>query len=220
MKCSVSVFLLLFLSLICLSSVFLFPKIEPKHPAAIVAENFTAKEKPIAIHVDYTSYDMAINHLLHFEPFSPDIYVENNRNYIGHGHLIKSNESFLQPISSDIGLELLKKDFHANVKFVSKRYNLFGNQALALGLMAFNRGVGNTCSGCIDSLLMFKRKFPHVLLNQNWRDALFACWASFDSFMGNPHRLLILRREFEIALFFSDNLLQTHNDYEQENSYN
>jgi hypothetical protein len=156
------------------------------------------------ISLDPVSFNLAISHIMATESFSPDIYTENNHLFIGYGHMIRQGESFSPPISQQQALDLLIDDFNKHMIPAASRYHLFGNQALAIGMMAYNRGVTATCSGCIDELLSLYKNDPLIAQSPAWCNDLKNCWSSFVMFNGKPHRLLIARRQFELSMFFSN----------------
>lgn len=154
--------------------------------------------------IDQVSWNIAVQHIMASESFSADVYVENGRSFIGYGHMIRPNEQFSAPINQDVALQLLEDDFSSHLVPAASRYNLFGNQALAIGLMAYNRGVASTCSGCLDEFLSMYKINPLISQSPSWRNDIRSCWLSFVNFNGAPHRLLVARRNFEIDLFFSN----------------
>jgi len=153
--------------------------------------------------VDTVSWFLAVNHLVSVEGFSPMPYIENNSLYVGHGHKILPADSFSYPISESDARSIAEHDLMLNVVFVANKYNLYGNQALAVGLMAYNRGVGNTCADCMHDFLSDFSNNPDLFFSSQWRSGLSLCWLSKDLFMGKPHNLLSIRRNYELNLFFS-----------------
>lgn len=166
---------------------------------------FSHSHTPVII-IDNTSWLLAVDHIKHHETLSVEPYEESGRFYVGYGHQIRKGETFQLPMSEELAEKILLEDLSQNISATAGRYNLFGNQALALGLMAYNRGASATCSGSLNDLLRMLLQSKDIFSDPQWRKRLSDCWMSYNRFNGKPHTLLTQRRRFELDLFFSPNL--------------
>lgn len=102
----------------------------------------------------YSLSQSALNLLKQLEWFSPVVYLcPAGKPTIGYGHVVKSNERFLRPITQAEGEALLRGDCETAETYINATaagkgslnggYTLTQNQYDALVLLVFNIGVAN-----------------------------------------------------------------------------
>lgn len=170
-------------------SVVIFPK---THLKETLKETETRK---CAVVIDGTDWHSSVSHIKQTESFQPIQYQLGNYWYIGYGHQIKSGECWEQ-ISESQATEILENDLLRMIHYVSSRYDVTGNQSLALGMLFYNVRHSSICSSVLDSEL---KKGPKCWDEDKMRES----WAKLCRFNGKEHPGLRARREFEIRLFFS-----------------
>jgi lysozyme len=100
----------------------------------------------------YSLSKTGLNLLKQSEGFSAVVYLcPAGKPTIGYGHVVKSNESFKQPISTELGEALLRADCETAGNYINATaagkgslngsYQLTQNQFDALVLLVFNIGV-------------------------------------------------------------------------------
>jgi hypothetical protein len=173
----------------------------------------TAKERaPIMcnrVQIDCTTHNMAVKHLMEHEGFAAFPYEQNKNRYIGYGHQISSERSFLnQGITLEHARELLTRDLEHCVLVANREFDLFGNRALAVGMLIFNTGLSGMKWWKPDGVTREMTTLCRLLIIQKDRvltekeqSDLRNSWLSFDKFRGQPHRKLKERREFEVKIY-------------------
>lgn len=153
--------------------------------------------------IDNTTWLLATDHIRKHESFSQYAYNEKDKWYIGYGHQITAGEYFHEPLQLEHAEEMLKNDLFFYISDASERYRLFADQALAVGMIAYNIGSARVNNGRIGNLLRMYALDKNVYTQPQWRKQLSDCWSSYNKFNGKPHHKLTQRRAFELTLFFN-----------------
>jgi hypothetical protein len=173
----------------------------------------TAKERaPIMcnrVQIDCTTHNMAVKHLMEHEGFAAFPYEQNGNRYIGYGHQLNASRSFLNNgITLEHAKELLKRDLEHCVLVANREFDIFGNRALAVGMLIFNTGLSGMKWWKPDGVTREMTTLCRLLIIQKDRVLtekeqidLRNSWLSFDKFRGQPHRKLRERREFEVKIY-------------------
>jgi len=141
-------------------------------------------------------YNNVIKHLKKHEGFRDEIYLDNDGSpTIGYGHHILEGETFSTPITEYHATALLKKDLDKRVLEIEKATDLTGNKSLALGLLAYNMGVGKVkhyidkynllCGDNINKIL----NYCHYKVNRGGKQIVL------------KSKSLEKRRQFELAVY-------------------
>ncbi len=182
----------LFIGAICLSAIVFDTKFSDLEKE--VAAELQITQMPPVVIVDATDFNLAVSYIKQSETFQPVPYRLGIHWYIGYGHQIKKNENFKE-ISKQKADDILHEDLMNMVQYASVRYNLFGSQALAVGLLFYNVRHSSICSSVMDSEL---KKGPTCWDEKKIQES----WAKLCRFENKEHAGLRERREFEIKLFF------------------
>jgi hypothetical protein len=173
----------------------------------------TAKERaPIMcnrVQIDCTTHNQALRHLMEHEGFAAFPYEQNGNRYIGYGHQIHTSRSYYNTgITLEEARKKLNDDLGHCIMVANREFDLFGNRALAVGMLIFNTGLSgmkwwkpdgvNREMTTLCRLLIIQK--DRVLTEKEQND-LRNSWLSFDKFRGQPHRKLRERREFEVKIY-------------------
>ena len=173
-------------------AVVIFPKLHLKEiPKETLKETGMRKCEVV---IDGTDWHSAVSHIKQTESFQPNQYQLGNYWYIGYGHQTKSGECWEQ-ISESQATEILENDLLRMINYVSSRYDVTGNQSLALGMLFYNVRHSSIYSSVMDAEL---KKGPFYWDEEKIQES----WAKLCRFGGKEHAGLRERREFEIRLFF------------------
>lgn len=152
------------------------------------------KEAPI---IDYTNFELAMSHLKQQETLSLISYEMDGHTYIGYGQQIK-NSPKEKEITEAEAETMLKETFQNYLLFVNKRYDIYGNELLALSLLWYNVKPESIRNSKLEQELQKNRS--------DWnKDVIRDSWLSLCNFQGKQHEKLKERREFEVKLFFATN---------------
>ena len=164
------------------------------------------QRKPIYVNriiIDGVNYQLALQHLRECEGLSLEAYQQGDKWYIGYGHQIQPSQEFLYDGCTQAYAEsLLERDLQHCILFASKRYNLTGNQALAVGLLMFNLGAGRVRQYYIDGEPHTTMVHAMLIGKEDFDEDVFrTSWLSFCRNNGKVSGKLKQRRQFELNLF-------------------
>jgi len=138
-------------------------------------------------------YERCIQHLKKSESLKLERYLcPSNAETIGYGHKLKPNEYFTI-ITEKVADSLLKSDFNACIKFISKKHPTISHQKkLSLACFVFNLGVGAYLKSSI---------YTKVLNNEPIVDKLleYQYYTSHGKKIKSTH--LLKSRMFEASIF-------------------
>jgi hypothetical protein len=143
--------------------------------------------------IDAVNYQLAVNHIKYYEvdTFRTHAYDLDGDVYIGYGHLVQSGYS--KPITESQGDSILQADLMRCIQYVNKKYDVWGDQALALALLYYN----------VSWKSIHGSQLHQQLLGEKNEEKMKPSWLSLCRFRGKEHRLLKERRIFETNLFFN-----------------
>jgi GH24 family phage-related lysozyme (muramidase) len=175
--------LLFFVSLIISFLAIIFLSISLTKEQCVTIEN---KE----VVVDYTNYTLALEHIKTSEGLRLKTYELDGGHYIGYGHKVKKSHP---PITEQQADSMLIEIFNQKLFYVSNRYDVTGNQALALAMLFYAVKPSSVTRSVLNDTLLSSVKDSASIVNS---------WASFCMFQGKTHPKLKKRREFESNLYF------------------
>lgn len=185
---SANFFTLLFLlfAILSLIAIFTFPdKIEnnEKVEASTI----------IQINIDTIDWILSIDYIKESEAFKSTPYLLDGNWFIGYGHLITDKESF-DTITEQQAVQIMENDLLQCIRYASIRYDLIGNQSLAVGMLFY--GTNHS--------VIFKSQLHTELCKgpDEWNEEIIKdSWISFCLFNGKQHQKIKTRRQFELNLF-------------------
>lgn len=141
--------------------------------------------------IDYTNYDLCINHLKEYEGLSLKPYLLDGHYYIGYGQQIKNPSIDINQKEAE---RMLKETFDWYILFVNKKYDVYGDKALALALLWYN----------VKPSSILKSDLHYCIIN-DIEDAMRIreSWLSLCNFKNRKHTKLKERRQFEVNLYFN-----------------
>jgi lysozyme len=154
-------------------------------------------------------YQLALGHLKEYEGFRSEVYIDvDGSKTLGYGHHLLPGEDFVT-ISEKQATNLLIRDLNLRIQHVESTYSLTGNQALALGLFAFNAGTGNLKKAVDNGLLGDINRllqYCHYRVKINGKRVM------------KTSKKLLERRQFEVALYKSS-IPSKHDNVDVEVSF-
>lgn len=142
-----------------------------------------------SITLDYTNYILAKEYIKKSEGLMLEPYFYSSHWYIGYGYQIFKPCKSITEFQADSLLDLALQQ---KIFYVSNKYKVIGNQALALGMLFY--AIKPTS---------IKKSVLHKELLSTKNDSLIQkSWLSFCYYEGKEHKKLKKRREFEVNLFY------------------
>lgn len=116
-----------------------------------------------------STYDLCIQHLKKSESLKLERYLcPSNAETIGYGHRIKPGESFTT-ITENVADSLLKSDFDACVRFISKKHPTISHRKkLSLACFVFNLGAGAYLKSSIYTKVLNNESVVNKLLEYQY----------------------------------------------------
>ena len=158
-------------------------------------EHICECDNKTVIDINYVDYHLAIEHIKEYEGLRlfPYQIPGDSFSYIGYGHQIRNFESF-EYISEQEADSILINDLIHRIIYISNKYTVTGNQALALAMLIYN----------VSPSSVHNSKLGVQLLTYKDEDTIRESWLSFCRYNNEMHPMLKKRREFEINLYFKE----------------
>lgn len=143
---------------------------------------------------DSILFEKAIEHLKEYEGYRSEVYIDvDGSRTIGYGHHLLEDE-YYTTVNKEFATSVLKKDLTQRVNTIKEKYNLDYKESLALGLFAYNIGMGGLDKAISKGLL---KKIDKLLLYCNYTVTLNGEKVKVRS------EKLKERREYELSLYQS-----------------
>ena len=152
--------------------------------------------------IDKTNYESVLQHIREHEFFMPKAYQMGNHWYIGYGHQIHLSQSYLyNGITEEHAEKLMKQDLMHCILWANDKYQVYSNQALAVGMLMYRIGCSRVEGSHIHKMLM-KQKNGESWSVQDKKD-FDTAWLSYSFYEGKKHVKMMKRCIFENKLFYA-----------------
>lgn len=139
--------------------------------------------------INYSDYNLAKEFIKKSEGLRLETYELDNNFYIGYGQKVSKQHPNITELQAD---SMLEKTLFSKLYYVVNRYDVTGNEALALAMLFY----------AVKPSAIRNSNLNRELLTTKDSTVIRNSWTSFCLFQGKPHRKLKERREFEVNLYF------------------
>ncbi len=184
MKNLTTAFILILVLFICHAGILIIS-------GTILSENENkAPIQPSVVVIDCTNFELAVKKIKEGEGFRSEIYQLDGNNYIGYGYQVPKD--YIKTITEKEADSLLRDILIKKIEYVSREYELYGNQALALGMLYY---------ACKPSSIKKSRLHKQLKSENPDYEIVQDSWESFCYFKGKKNNRMQDRRKFEYKLF-------------------